>query len=184
MANTSTGIIRRIDDLGRVVIPREIRRDLGIREGDPLEISIDKEHRSVTFTQYCPLSTTFSRDSRAIIGAMRHTYPDVKVAVYNAAGDTNTQNYNLLMDEAEHAIPWVNKCRTSYRTVCSLDYPGNNESNLFGVIPIILDGDFLGYVLVSSDWEAQKTAVDVTMFAAAVKSVEALVDFVVKSNTW
>lgn len=34
----ATGIIRRIDDLGRVVIPKEIRRNVGIREGDPLEI--------------------------------------------------------------------------------------------------------------------------------------------------
>lgn len=34
----STGIVRRIDDLGRVVIPKEIRKTMGIREGDPLEI--------------------------------------------------------------------------------------------------------------------------------------------------
>lgn len=34
----ATGIIRRVDDLGRVVIPKELRRTLGIREGDPLEI--------------------------------------------------------------------------------------------------------------------------------------------------
>ncbi len=39
----ATGIIRRVDDLGRVVIPKEIRRSLGIKEGDPLEIFIDKE---------------------------------------------------------------------------------------------------------------------------------------------
>lgn len=37
----STGIVRRIDDLGRVVIPKEIRRTLGIREGEPLEIFVD-----------------------------------------------------------------------------------------------------------------------------------------------
>jgi AbrB family transcriptional regulator (stage V sporulation protein T) len=39
----ATGIVRRIDDLGRVIIPKEIRRTLGIRVGDPLEISLDKE---------------------------------------------------------------------------------------------------------------------------------------------
>lgn len=38
----ATGIVRRIDDLGRVVIPKEIRRSLGIREGDPLEIFTDQ----------------------------------------------------------------------------------------------------------------------------------------------
>ena len=37
----ATGIVRRIDDLGRVVIPKEIRRTMRIREGDPLEIHMD-----------------------------------------------------------------------------------------------------------------------------------------------
>lgn len=37
----ATGIVRRIDDLGRVVIPKEIRRNMNIREGDPLEIFIE-----------------------------------------------------------------------------------------------------------------------------------------------
>ena len=39
----ATGIVRRIDDLGRVVIPKEIRRTLRLREGTPLEIFIDRE---------------------------------------------------------------------------------------------------------------------------------------------
>lgn len=47
----ATGIIRRIDDLGRVVIPREIRKTLGIREGDPLEIFTTNEG-GVCFQKY------------------------------------------------------------------------------------------------------------------------------------
>ena len=39
----ATGVVRRIDDLGRIVIPKEIRRTLHIKEGDPLEIFTDKE---------------------------------------------------------------------------------------------------------------------------------------------
>ena len=40
----ATGIVRRIDDLGRVVIPKEIRRTLRIREGDPSQITLTEEH--------------------------------------------------------------------------------------------------------------------------------------------
>ncbi len=50
----ATGIVRRIDDLGRVVIPKEIRRTLRIREGDPLEIFTDREGE-VIFKKYSPI---------------------------------------------------------------------------------------------------------------------------------
>lgn len=50
----ATGIVRRIDDLGRIVIPKEIRRTLRIREGDPLEIYTDKEGE-VILKKYSPI---------------------------------------------------------------------------------------------------------------------------------
>ena len=50
----ATGIVRRIDDLGRVVIPKEIRRTLRIREGDPLEIYTDRDGE-VIFKKYSPM---------------------------------------------------------------------------------------------------------------------------------
>lgn len=46
----STGIVRRIDDLGRVVIPKDLRRTLHIREGDPLELFVEGEY--VCFRKY------------------------------------------------------------------------------------------------------------------------------------
>lgn len=49
----ATGIVRRIDDLGRVVIPKEIRRTMHIRDGDPLEIYTDREGE-VIFKKYSP----------------------------------------------------------------------------------------------------------------------------------
>lgn len=49
----ATGIVRRIDDLGRIVIPREIRHTLYIKEGDPLEIYLDNEG-GVVFRRYEP----------------------------------------------------------------------------------------------------------------------------------
>lgn len=48
----ATGIIRRIDDLGRVVIPREVRMNLGIREGDAFEIFTTEDRTGVVFQKY------------------------------------------------------------------------------------------------------------------------------------
>ncbi|MEF9945708.1 MAG: stage V sporulation protein T [Lachnospiraceae bacterium] len=58
----ATGIVRRIDDLGRVVIPKEIRRTLRIREGDPLEIFTDREGE-IILKKYSPIGElgTFAR---------------------------------------------------------------------------------------------------------------------------
>lgn len=50
----ATGIVRRIDDLGRVVIPKEIRRTLRIRQGDPLEIFVDRDGE-VILKKYSPI---------------------------------------------------------------------------------------------------------------------------------
>lgn len=57
----ATGIVRRIDDLGRVVIPKEIRRTLHLREGDALEIYLDDQN-GVIFRKY-----TQSAESKAAI---------------------------------------------------------------------------------------------------------------------
>jgi len=49
----ATGIIRKVDELGRVVIPMELRKSLGIKEGNPLEIYTD-ENNQIIFKQYQP----------------------------------------------------------------------------------------------------------------------------------
>ena len=48
----ATGIIRRIDELGRVVIPKEIRRTLGIAEGDPLELYLGEDGKTLVLSRY------------------------------------------------------------------------------------------------------------------------------------
>ena len=50
----ATGIVRRIDDLGRVVVPKEIRRTLRIREGDPLEI-FTEQNGAIVLKKYSPI---------------------------------------------------------------------------------------------------------------------------------
>lgn len=48
----STGIVRRIDDLGRIVIPKELRTTLGIKDGDPLEVFVDGD--KIIYRKYAP----------------------------------------------------------------------------------------------------------------------------------
>ena len=48
----ATGIIRRVDDLGRIIIPIDIRREMRIREGEPLKIFVDKNESLVCFQKY------------------------------------------------------------------------------------------------------------------------------------
>ena len=65
----ATGIVRRIDDLGRVVIPKEIRRTMRIREGDPLEIYTNSDG-SVTFKKYIPMSEKDYAKAKQILSAL------------------------------------------------------------------------------------------------------------------
>ena len=57
----ATGIVRRIDELGRVVIPKEIRRTLRIREGDPLELFTDRDE--LMLKKYSPIAFVEHRNS-------------------------------------------------------------------------------------------------------------------------
>ncbi len=61
----ATGIVRRIDDLGRVVIPKEIRRTLRVREGEPLEIFTDREGQ-IILKKYEP-ACIFCGDARDVV---------------------------------------------------------------------------------------------------------------------
>lgn len=52
----ATGIVRRIDDLGRIVLPKEIRRTQNLREGDPMEVYTTED--SIVLKKYCPLGVS------------------------------------------------------------------------------------------------------------------------------
>ncbi len=74
----ATGIVRRIDDLGRVVIPKEVRRTMGIREGDPLEIYTG-QRGEVIFKKYTPCT---EKECGAILKGLYRS------ACLNASGKT------------------------------------------------------------------------------------------------
>lgn len=67
----ATGIVRRIDDLGRVVIPKEIRRNMGIKEGDPLEIFIGEDN-SICFRKYI---SNFSEELQQLRESIVNGFP-------------------------------------------------------------------------------------------------------------
>ncbi|MGM9609855.1 MAG: stage V sporulation T C-terminal domain-containing protein, partial [Eubacteriales bacterium] len=91
----ATGIVRRIDDLGRVVIPKEIRRTMRIREGDPLEIYTNREGE-VIFKKYSPIGELSSfateyADTLARIGALQVVITDRDAVI--ATGGVSKKEY-------------------------------------------------------------------------------------------
>ena len=78
----ATGIVRRIDDLGRIVIPREIRRNLRIKEGDPLEIFTTTDGE-VVFKKYQMHDDVEWQKAKEIV----KTFTDLPFALYNNYGD-------------------------------------------------------------------------------------------------
>ena len=143
----ATGIIRRIDDLGRVVIPREIRRSLKIREGDPLEILIEKN--CVCFKKYSTLGS-FSEDILRVAQDMAQRTFKHQIAIYDRDSKISGPNsYSSYVDES-----WEDN-RTPFK------YEG------MGVYPIVSDGELYGYVCCpGSDMSAEMTMIACYLSAA------------------
>ena len=146
----ATGIVRRIDDLGRVVIPKEIRRTLKIREGDPLEILIEKN--CVCFKKYSTLGS-FSEDILRVAQDMAQRTFNHQIAIYDRDSKVSGPNsYSSYVDES-----WEDNST-------SFEYEG------MGVYPIVSDGELYGYVCCpESDMSAEMTMI-ACYLSAAVES--------------
>lgn len=83
----ATGIVRRIDDLGRIVIPKEIRKQMRIREGDPLEIFL--EGKKICLQPYSPIDTEQWEVALRIAKTM---LKDIKFAILNPYGEVMGAN--------------------------------------------------------------------------------------------
>ena len=79
----ATGIIRRIDDLGRIVIPKEIRRTMKVKEGDPLEIYVERDG-IVCFKKYSP-TADYANEFKAIVKSL------IKYEIRGAIYDNNEE---------------------------------------------------------------------------------------------
>jgi AbrB family transcriptional regulator (stage V sporulation protein T) len=147
----ATGIVRRIDDLGRVVIPKEIRRTMRIREGDPLEIYTEKDGE-VIFKKYSPMGE-LSDFAEQICESMYKTaeYPAVvcdRDSIIAAAGPGRRE---LLERHISPELEAVMEGRKAYsqepgsRTLPLID---TDSAPLAAVaVPILSQGDVMGCVV-------------------------------------
>lgn len=155
----ATGIVRRIDDLGRVVIPKEIRRTLRIREGDPLEIFTDREGE-IILKKYSPIGElgTFAKEyAESLAQSVGHIICIVdKDQVIAVSGATKKDFLE------KHLSPQMEKCinnrnthiatRSDNNFVPVLENDIEDAYNSELIAPIISEGDVLGaIVFLSSD---------------------------------
>lgn len=142
----ATGIVRRIDDLGRVVIPKEIRRTQFIRVGDPLEIFVT-DAGDVVFKKYSPVKEV--SDAAALWGDIIYKTAGLSVAftdrdrVVSACGTARRCCERRLSPEycriVEQRRPFSAQSSNTAVALCRDD-----EITAYAVIPILAGGDLVG----------------------------------------
>ena len=152
----ATGIVRRIDDLGRIVIPKEIRRTLRIRESDPLEIFTDREGE-IILKKYSPIGemNTFAKqyaESLAQVSGHAAIIAD-RDQFIAAAGSNSKQilgkNVSKELEEKMNSRETVCASRGEKSYIGVMD----NEVEEYQhevIIPIITQGDIIGAVVLLS----------------------------------
>ncbi len=145
----ATGIVRRIDDLGRVVIPKEIRRNLKIREGDPLEIFIEDDN-CVCFKRYSVLGSLTEECIRVAI-TMASNSGLRPIAIY----DTTVKLRGMENFPSYVPIQW------------EFENKPFKYNDTYGVYPIHADGDLVGYAVCDS----QDMGIEMEMIARYLGTV-------------
>lgn len=158
----ATGIVRRIDDLGRVVVPKEIRRTLRIREGDPLEIFTDREGE-IILKKYSPIGelSQFARDYADALGqATGHVVAIVDKDQFIAVSGGSRKELlaKAISKELEQAIENrenINASKEERTFIPVAEEMEELDSEV--VAPILSEGDAIGAVLVLSKDPKNKT---------------------------
>ena len=156
----ATGIVRRIDDLGRVVIPKEIRRTLRIREGDPLEIFVDRDGE-VILKKYSPIGELgdFAKEyAESLFESIGHvTMISDRDTIISVAGGSKKE----LLEKSIGSI--LESCMENRKSVLELN-SGTYELvrdiqeafSSYVAAPIIAGGDPIGTVVIFSKDEQNK----------------------------
>ncbi len=154
----ATGVVRRIDDLGRVVIPKEIRKTLRIKEGDPLEIFTDREGQ-VILKKYSPIgelsefATGYAETLAKTTGHIACiTDKDTIIAVSGGSKkefleQDVSQELEKLMEEKE---VYTSKENSDIAMPITKNEKNDKKYNSQIVYPIISNGDTIGTVILMS----------------------------------
>ena len=154
----ATGVVRRIDDLGRVVIPKEIRKTLRIKEGDPLEIFTDKEGE-VILKKYSPIgelsefATEYAETLSKTTGHIACiTDKDTVIAVSGASKKEFleqgiSEELEKLLEDKEN---YTSKENNDISVPITRNDNKDRKFNSQVVYPIISDGDVIGSVILLS----------------------------------
>ena len=154
----ATGVVRRIDDLGRVVIPKEIRKTLRIKEGDPLEIFTDREGQ-VILKKYSPigeLSEFATGYAEALAKTTGHiaciTDKDTIIAVSGGSKkefleQDVSQELEKLMEDKE---VYTSKDNSDMAMPITRNDTNEKKNKSQIVYPIISNGDTIGTVILMS----------------------------------
>ena len=154
----ATGIVRRIDDLGRVVIPKEIRRVLRIREGDPLEIFTERDGE-VIFKKYSPIGELgeFAADYAETL-AKTSGIPVVITDKDNVIAVSGAPKKELVEKRISEDVEKMLEKKIIF-AIESGDKSGvpvvsGSEKYFAGVVaPIVSEGDTIGSVMMVSEHE-------------------------------
>lgn len=170
----ATGIVRRIDDLGRVVIPKEIRRTLRIREGDPLEIFTDREG-GIILKKYSPINelTDFSREyAESLQDVIGHIILISDKDAFISVSGTNKEDYedrkvSARLDEIIEGRKSV-LLGISDKVIPLHKDDSMDEYKYEIIAPIIAQGDAIGSVIIlSKDEEIGELELKLAETAAA-----------------
>jgi len=162
----ATAIVRRIDDLGRVVIPKEIRRSLRIRVGDPLEIFVNRDDE-IILQKYSPINELgdFATEYvEALYESLRQAILICDQDEYIATAGVAKKDYVYKSISAivERAITNRQPVLNTSQGNCTLVDDAYEEVSSCAIVPIIADGDAVGAVVIFSK---TTTVADVEMKA-------------------
>ncbi len=157
----ATGIVRRIDDLGRIVIPKEIRRTLRIRESDPLEIFTDREGE-IILKKYSPIGemNTFARQyaeslaqvsGRTALIADRDQFIAVSGGCKNILGKGLSKELEARINSRESLM-----ASRGGRGFIPISSDGGEEFFHEAICPILCEGDVIGAVILVENDDKQR----------------------------